>query len=78
MTDDEAQYRQRIDEKLDMILEQTRKTNGRVTSIETRLTAYDLWRAKMEGVALPFKLGWAVVISLFSGGLAYLFIKTKA
>jgi hypothetical protein len=58
-----------IDKRLDTL-------NGKVAMHSGQINKMELWKAKMEGAALPFQGAWVVFISLISG-LAVLFWNRK-
>lgn len=60
-----------MDEKLDSILEQTKKTNGRLLSAEDKIQSLSTWRAEIKA-----QLKLLVVIgSVLGFALSYLFSK---
>jgi hypothetical protein len=68
MTNDELLARvderqQAMDEKIDAILEQTRKTNGRLDRAEDKIRDLILWKEVRNG---QLKIIWLVVIGIIS------------
>lgn len=62
---------QAMDEKLDSILEQTKKTNGRLLSAEDKIQSLSTWRAEIKA-----QLKLLVVIgSILGFALSYIFSK---
>lgn len=62
---------QAMDEKIDAILEQTKKTNGRLLGAEEKITSLNTWRAEIKA-----QLKLLVVIgSVLGFALSYLFSK---
>lgn len=60
---------QAMDEKIDAILEQTKKTNGRLNVAEDKIHSLNLWRAEIKaqlkllviiGSVLGFILSWII------------------
>jgi len=76
MTPDELLARlderqQAMDEKLDHILEQTKKTNGRLLTAEDKIQSLSTWRAEIKA-----QLKLLVVIgSILGFALSYIFSK---
>ena len=76
MTSDELLARlderqQAMDEKLDHILEQTKKTNGRLLGAEDKINSLNTWRAEIKA-----QLRLLIVIgSVLGFALSYLFSK---
>lgn len=76
MTSDELLARlderqQAMDEKLDHILEQTKKTNGRLLGAEDKINSLNTWRAEIKA-----QLKLLVIIgSVLGFALSYLFSK---
>lgn len=62
---------QAMDEKLDSILEQTKKTNGRLLSAEDKIQSLSTWRAEIKA---QLKL-LVFVGSVLGFALSYLFSK---
>lgn len=68
MTNDELLARvderqQAMDEKIDAILEQTRKTNGRLDRAEDKIRDLILWKEVRNG---QLKIIWLIVIGIIS------------
>lgn len=62
---------QAMDEKLDSILEQTKKTNGRLLTAEDKIQSLSTWRAEIKA-----QLKLLVVIgSVLGFALSYIFSK---
>ena len=62
---------QAMDEKLDSILEQTKKTNGRLLSAEDKIQSLSTWRAEIKAqLKLLVFIGSALGVAL-----SYLFSK---
>ena len=62
---------QAMDEKLDHILEQTKKTNGRLLGAEEKIQSLSTWRAEIKA-----QLRLLIVIgSVLGFALSYLFSK---
>ena len=60
-----------MDEKLDHILEQTKKTNGRLLGAEDKINSLNTWRAEIKA-----QLRLLIVIgSVLGFALSYLFSK---
>lgn len=81
MTNDERIFERLggIDQKLEMVYQQTLKTNGRVTKLEQRLDGVDVKMATADGTRKGIKISKDFIIALLSIAIAIigLYIRFK-
>jgi hypothetical protein len=70
MTDEQLLARlderqQAMDEKIDAILEQTKRTNGRLLTAEERIQSLSTWRAEIKA-----QIRLVVILGTIIGGIA--------
>jgi len=74
---EEQTYRKAIDEKLELILAQTTKTNGSVLALRSDVDAIKLWKARAEGFTGAINIGWTAFVAILGAVISGAFIYFK-
>ena len=75
MPTEEQTFREGIIRDLQDIKKMVAYTNGSVADQQKQINSLLIFKATMEGAALPFKALWAIMIAAISGLLVWILTK---